>query len=132
VMSTRIISSGTPAILNFAISLGLDAIVEVVNMKELQEVAPLGLPIYGFNLSVGLALSLPGIRQDISKSLIGEIPFGASSVVGVYSIEEARAMKAAGADAVYIKHEVLQGQQATEKEPKVFLENLQVAMSGDD
>jgi hypothetical protein len=51
---------------------------------------------------------------------------------GVYSIEEARAMKAAGADAVYIKHEVLQGQQATEKEPKLFLENLEVAMSGDD
>ncbi|CAK9219404.1 unnamed protein product [Sphagnum troendelagicum] len=127
-----VLSKGTPAILNFAISLGLDAIVEVVNMKELQEVAPLGLPIYGFNLSVGLALSLPGIRQDISKSLIGEIPFGASSVVGIYSIEEARAMKAAGADAVYIKHEVLQGQQATEKEPKLFLENLQVAMSGDD
>jgi hypothetical protein len=29
---------------------------QVVNMKELQEVAPLGLPIYGFNLSVGLAV----------------------------------------------------------------------------
>jgi len=25
-------------------------------MKELQEVAPLGLPVYGFNLSVGLAV----------------------------------------------------------------------------
>jgi indole-3-glycerol phosphate synthase len=57
-IASKILSlcAGTPAILNFAISLGLDAIVEVVNMKELQEVAPLGLPIYGFNLSVGLAV----------------------------------------------------------------------------
>jgi hypothetical protein len=51
-----VLSKGTPAILNFAMSLGLDAIVEVVNVKELQEVASLGLPIYGFNLSVGLAV----------------------------------------------------------------------------
>jgi hypothetical protein len=28
-----------------------------------------------------LQLSMPGIRQDISKSLIGEIPFGSSSMV---------------------------------------------------
>ena len=28
-----------------------------------------------------LQLSMPGIRQDIAKSLIGEIPFGSSSMV---------------------------------------------------
>nr|PNR33040.1 hypothetical protein PHYPA_024983 [Physcomitrium patens] len=127
-----ILSKGLPAILNYAVSLGLDAVVEVINMKELQEVATLGIPIYGINLSVGLAISMPSIRQDISKSLIGEIPFGASSMVGVYSIEEARTMKIAGADAVYIKHEVLHGPQATEKNAQVFLENLREAMSGDD
>lgn len=101
-------------------------------MKELQEVATLGVPIYGVNLSVGLAISMPSIRLDISKSLIGEIPFGASSMVGVYSIEEARSMKLAGADALYIRHEVLQGPQAREQNPQVFLENLREAMSGDD
>lgn len=41
-------------------------------------------------------------------------------------------MKIAGADAVYIKHEVLHGPQATEKNAQVFLENLREAMSGDD
>lgn len=29
---------------------------QVINMKELQEVATLGIPIYGINLSVGLAV----------------------------------------------------------------------------
>lgn len=51
---------------------------------------------------------------------------------GVYSIEEARTMKLAGADAVYIRHEVLQGPQATEQNPQVFLDGLRGAMSGDD
>jgi hypothetical protein len=41
-------------------------------------------------------------------------------------------MKYAGADAIYIKHEVIYGPQATEKNPQVFLENLREAMSGDD
>lgn len=30
--------------------------LQVINMKELQEVATLGIPIYGINLSVGLAV----------------------------------------------------------------------------
>jgi hypothetical protein len=30
--------------------------LQVINMKELQEVATLGIPIFGINLSVGLAV----------------------------------------------------------------------------
>ncbi|KAL2634375.1 hypothetical protein R1flu_005854 [Riccia fluitans] len=130
-----ILGKGAPAILQYAISLGLDAIVEVVNLQELQEVEPLGAPLYGINLSVGLTLSLPGVRMDLAKGLVGEIPFGASSVVGVWSIEEATELKAEGVDAVYVRHEVLQGRSATEAKqlvPQAFLQNLRDAMTGDD
>lgn len=53
---------------------------------------------------------------------------------GVWSIEEARAMKLQGADAVYVRHEVLQGRGADGKPlvPRTFLENLRDAMTGDD
>lgn len=51
---------------------------------------------------------------------------------GVYSIEEARAMKIAGADAVYIRHEVFQGPKAREQNPQLFIEGLREALSGDD
>lgn len=41
-------------------------------------------------------------------------------------------MKAAGADAVYVRHEVLQGQHATEKDAEAFVKLLSYSMSGDD
>lgn len=53
---------------------------------------------------------------------------------GVWSIEEARAMKLEGADAVYVRHEVLQGRGVDGKPlvPQTFLENLRDALTGDD
>ena len=51
---------------------------------------------------------------------------------GIYSIDEARTMKAAGADAVYVRCEVLQGPRSLEKNPEAFLVDLANAMSGDD
>lgn len=130
-----VLGKGSPAILQYAVSLGLDAILEVINLQELQEVEPLGAPLYGINLSVGITLSLPGVRMDIAKALVGQIPFGASSLVGVWSIEEAIQLKGEGADAVYVRHEVLQGRSAVEAKqlvPRTFLENLRDAMTGDD
>ncbi|CAM6101103.1 unnamed protein product [Calypogeia fissa] len=133
-MVYSVLRKGTPAIAQYAVSLGLDVVIEVVNLQELQEIAPIGALLYGINLSIGLAVSLPGIRQDIAKSLIGEIPFDGASLVGVLSLEEAQAMKLQGADAVYVRHEALQGRDVDGKSlvPKIFLENLRDAMTGDD
>ena len=49
----------------------------------------LGVPMFGCNLGVGLSLALPGFRADIAKGILAKLPFGASSVVGAKSLEEA-------------------------------------------
>ncbi|GLJ16267.1 hypothetical protein SUGI_0273650 [Cryptomeria japonica] len=127
-----VLKKGTAAILRYTQALGLDAIVEVVNLKELEEIATLGVATYGINLSVGLSLPIPGFRQDIAKSLLGNIPFGCYSIVGVSSAEEALEMRLAGADAVYIKQEVLERYEASGNSQETFLQNLRDSLTGDD
>ncbi|XP_024532330.1 uncharacterized protein LOC112346816 [Selaginella moellendorffii] len=120
-----VLSKGTPSILRYIATAGLDAVVEVVNLKELEELSTLGIPLFGFNISVGVAVPIPGFRQDIAKSLVQKLPFGAASIVGVASMEEARQMKVSGADAVYLKREALSS-------PQELLESLREGLSGDD
>lgn len=38
--------------------------LQVINMKELQEVATLGIPIFGINLSVGLAVRFDSFSRE--------------------------------------------------------------------
>uniref|UniRef100_A0A0D6R5F4 indole-3-glycerol-phosphate synthase n=1 Tax=Araucaria cunninghamii TaxID=56994 RepID=A0A0D6R5F4_ARACU len=128
-----VLKKGTPAILRYTQALGLDAIVEVVNLKELEEVATLGISAYGINLSVGLSLPIPGFRQDIAKSLVGNLPFGSYSIVqGVSSQEEAIEMRLAGADAVYISQDVLERYEASGNSQEQFLQGLRDSLTGDD
>ena len=77
---------GTPVLSSFAAALGLDAPVEIVNMNELNAMEAGGVPFYGLNLSIGLSVSITGFGSDVARGLLGELPFGAVSLVGVKSI----------------------------------------------
>ncbi|CAL8470646.1 g10188 [Coccomyxa elongata] len=122
---------GAPVLSSFAAALGLDAPVEVVNKLEVEAMGNVGVPFFGINLAVGLSLALPGFTTDMTKGLLGALPQGASSVVGVTSIEEAVKAHAAGADAVLVKRDMLVD---AEREGKVdeLLERLKYATCGDD
>lgn len=103
-----VLSKGTPIMSSFAASLGLDCPVEVVNASELREVSQFGVPFYGVNLSVGLSVGIAGFGSQVAKGLVGELPFGAISMVGVRSLDEARAAKMAGADSLLVKAELVE------------------------
>lgn len=130
-----ILGKGTLPLVQFALSLGLDAIVEVVNYKEVEEMAQFAVPLYGVNLSIGLSIAIPGARQSVASSIVKNLPFGAASIVGISSIEEGRNLRDSGATAVLVRREALQG--LTEKDSKtinakIFLQELNYAMTGDD
>jgi hypothetical protein len=51
-------------------------------MQELRALEPYQLPWYGMNLSVGLSVSVAGFGMQVASGLLGELPFGAISMVG--------------------------------------------------
>ena len=59
------------------------------------------------------------------QGLIGKLPMGSASVVGVTTVEQARQARLAGADALLIKEECL-------ADPERLLPELRCLMSGDD
>lgn len=128
-----ILEKGLSRLSKYALSLGLDPIVEIVNLKELEAASDLGISLYGINMSVGLSLSVPGLRQDVAKSLIGQMPFGVYTIVGIQAEEEALEMKVAGADAVYLRHEFFQGLISKELkgQDEAFLKRLRDILSND-
>jgi len=126
-----VLSKGVPTLVGFCESLALDAPVEVVNEKELYAAEECGVRLFAINVSVGLALgAVPGIRESIASSLVQKMPFGAGSIVGVRSESEARTVRAAGADAIILKREALEGLQ--EHEIKELIAELIYMLSGDD
>ncbi|KAI5058540.1 hypothetical protein GOP47_0026710 [Adiantum capillus-veneris] len=104
-----VLKSGLWSLQSYSLSLGLDPIVEIVNLNDLEAVARQGISVYGINLSIKLSLPVPGIRQDVAKSLLQQLPDGARSIVGIMSMEEALELKLAGASALYLRHDVWQG-----------------------
>ena len=97
---------GTRTMIGFCESLAIDGPVEIVNERELTEVEEIGVQLFAINVSVGLALQIPGVRESVACSLVQKLPFGAGSIVGVRSMGEARQVRAAGADAIMVKKEV--------------------------
>lgn len=120
---------GTPVLSSFAAALGLDCPVEIVNLKELKAMEAMGVPFYGMNISVGLTVNIAGFGADVTHGLLGELPFGVASIAGVKSVEEARAAKLSGADALLIKKELVQQWVGNEAE---LVERLRDATCGDD
>lgn len=111
---TSVSGKGTLIMSSYAAALGLDAPIEVVNLQELKQLetdsmnAGAGPPVlYGLNISVGLSVTIPGFGSDVAKGLLGELPFGSMTVVGCKSVQEARAARIAGADALLVKSSLL-------------------------
>ncbi|CAI7805498.1 unnamed protein product [Closterium sp. NIES-54] len=136
-----VLNKATAPMLAFAFGLGVDVAVEVVNLEELKRLEPLAIPLYGLNLSVGLAVSAPGFRQSVAKSLLSSMPFGAAALVGASSVEDVRMMKAAGATAIVLKREVFKGMEGgstgvgereEEKALQDLFETLNYILTGDD
>jgi hypothetical protein len=48
--------------------------VQVVNRVEVDAMANVGVPFFGVNLAVGLSVALPGLRDDITRGLLGALP----------------------------------------------------------
>ena len=122
-------SRGTPVLSSFAAALGLDAPVEIVNLLEMKAMEASGVPFYALNISVGLSVSISGFGSDVAAGLLGELPFGAVTLVGVKSVDEARAARAAGADALFVRRELVGEYRGREKE---LVEALISATNGDD
>ncbi|GIL51134.1 hypothetical protein Vafri_7208 [Volvox africanus] len=114
---------------SFSAALGLDAPVEVVNAREVEQLAKLGVVFYAINVAVGLSVSMPGFSNRIAHGLLGELPFGAISLVGVRSLEEAAAARRSGADALLVKAELLQ---SYGKDVQALGNALQYAVTLDD
>ncbi|EFN54727.1 hypothetical protein CHLNCDRAFT_135426 [Chlorella variabilis] len=119
-------SRGTPLMSSFSSAIGLDCPVEI----ELRALEPYQMPWFGLNLSVGLSVSITGFGLQVATGLLGEMPFGAISMVGARSIEEARQARAAGADCVLVKWELVQ--LYAPDRLGVLVEALQDATCGDD
>ena len=105
---------------------GLDCPVEIVNQSELTEMEKSGVPFFGLNLSVGLSI---GFGSQIAQGLVQNLPFGALSMIGVRSIEEAQRGRLAGADSLLIKKELAQEYMGKEEE---LVMNLRMVTDGDD
>ncbi|KAF8072570.1 hypothetical protein HT031_000230 [Scenedesmus sp. PABB004] len=112
---------GTAVMSSFGAALGLDAPVEVVNAREVEGLSRAGVVFYGINLSVGLSVAVPGFAADMAHGLLGELPFGAVSIVGVKDVEGARAARASGADAVLVKKEMIDAAAAEGRDLRTLL-----------
>ncbi len=55
-----------------------------------------GVGLFGVNLAVGLSLALPNFATDMAKGLLADLPFGAASLVGIKTFDEALKARLAG------------------------------------
>jgi len=125
-----VLGKGAPTMVGFCESLMIDAPVEIVNERELLAAEEFGIRLFMINVSVGLALAIPGIREDVASSLVQNLPFGAGSIVGVRNINEARAVRSVGADAVLLKREAIVGM--AEHELGNLIGEMTYMLTGDD
>jgi indole-3-glycerol phosphate synthase len=88
-----------------------------------------GVPFFALNISVGLSVKIAGFGSDVAAGLLGELPFGVLSLVGVKSLAEARAAREAGADSLFIRRELVAEYQGRERQ---LVQELIDATNGDD
>lgn len=130
--TTQVNGRGTAVMSSFAAAIGLDAPVEVVNAREVEGLGRAGVVFFGVNLSVGLSIALPGFATDMAHGLLGELPFGSISVVGVRDLEQARKARLSGADALLIKREMVDAAAAEGKDLRTLLDQVLYITCGDD
>ena len=100
--------------------------------QELEGLARMGVVFYGINLGVGISIALPGFASDLAHGLLGEMPFGAISLVGCKRLEDARTARLSGADAVLVKREMWQAAEAEGISLEVLLQQVRAVTDGDD
>jgi indole-3-glycerol phosphate synthase len=87
---------------------------------------------YGVNLGVGISVALPGFASDLAHGLLGDMPFGAITLVGCRSTDDARKARLSGADAVLVKKELLDKAQEQNVPIEALLERVRYLTGGDD
>lgn len=127
---TQVNGRATPLMSSFAARMGLDAPVEVVNAMEADAMGRTGVGFFGVNLSVGISLALPGVANQIAYGVLGGLPFGSLSLVGVRTLEDARRACESRADALLVKRQLLEG--VGLKGVRALLQELTYITSGDD
>ena len=100
--------------------------------QELDGLGKLGVVFFGINLGVGISVALPGFASDLAHGLLGEMPFGAITLVGAKSLEDARKARLSGADAVLVKKECWEAAQAEGRPLEVMLEQVRYLTGSDD
>lgn len=125
---------GTVLMSSFAAAIGLDAPVEVVNLREVEGMqrTPTGPVFFAINVGVGLSIAVPGFASDVAHGLLGELPFGTFSLVGVKGVEEARKARASGADAILIKGELITAAAAQGVDARTLIDQIRYVTCGDD
>lgn len=106
-ITASVLSKGSAVMSSFGAALGLDCPVEVVNLNEMKAMEAYGVPFYCMDVSVSISIGIQGFGQDIVKGVLAELPFGAISIVGIRNIEDARGAREAGADALYIRNDIV-------------------------
>lgn len=79
---------------------------------------------------------LPSPLRRRRAGLLGELPFGAVSLVGAKTIDEARQARLAGADCIFVKRELLEAEDGRAgRGPdalRALVDELKYATCGDD
>ena len=83
-----------------------------------------GVLHYGINLSVGLSLALPGFQSDMAKGLLNNMPFGALTLVGAKTTQDAIQARVNGADAILLRKEMLTSKGKEQQQVQRTLEHL--------
>jgi hypothetical protein len=92
----------------------------------------MGVVFFGINLGVGISVSLPGFASDLAHGLLGEMPFGAITLVGCKGLEDAKKARLSGADAVMIKKELWEAAEKEGRSMEVLIEQVRYMVGGDD
>lgn len=127
-ITASVLSRGSAVMSSFGAALGLDCPVEVVNLNEMKSMESYGVPFYCMDISVSISIGIQGFGQDIVKGVLGELPFGAISIVGIRNIEDARGAREAGADALYIRSDIVDRHEGDEFS---LVSSIKVMVDGD-
>lgn len=101
-------------------------------LQEVEGLSKMQVVFYGINIGVGISIAIPGFANDMADGILGELPFGAVSLVGARSVEEARKARLSGADAILVKKEMIDAAAQEGKDVRTLLDQLQYVTSGDD
>lgn len=127
---TSVLQGGTPTLTSYGAAIGMDCPVEVVNMDEMTKVEKYNVPLYGINITVGLSVPITGFADTVMKNLVEKAPFGSMTIVGAKSTEDAETAVRAGADAAFLKWELLERMPL--HEVRDLVNHVKYVGSGDD